>query len=125
MKYAIYKNSSLNEDHYLSDVSSLDWTNTAVNQSINIGPFSITVDLHLNQQSIIDSYFQIKAVVKIPYIGDVVLVDGRIDKNNSKLEATISHLVGAAIIFDTTKLNLSAHLYAFGYSYDIILWQFQ
>lgn len=124
MKYTVYKNSGLSQDHYLDDVSSLDWTNTSVNQSINIGPFSITVDLHLDQHSIIDSYFQVKVVVKIPYIGDVVLIDGRIDKNNPKIDATINHLAGAVVIFDTDELRLYAHLYAFGYSYDIVLWQF-
>ena len=77
--------------------------------------------MHLNQQSIIDSYFQIKVVVKIPYIGDVVLINGRIDKNNPKLEATINHLAGAAVIFDASELKLYAHLYAFWYSYDIVL----
>ncbi|WP_373844595.1 hypothetical protein [Clostridium sp.] len=125
MDYTVSKNvSSLYKEHFLEDISSIDWTSNAVNQSINLGPFRIEADLHIDQECILNSYFDLKVDVQIPFVGTVNLIHGRIDKDNPKLEASFAQLAGAAIIFDINELKLYAHLYAFGYSYDIVIWQF-
>lgn len=124
MDYTVSKNlSGLYKEHFLDDISSIDWTGFPVHQSINIGPFIIEVDLYIDEQNILNSYFELKVDVQIPFVGKVNLIHGRIDKNNPKLEASFGHLAGAAIIFDIDELKLYAHLYAFGYEYDIIIWQ--
>ncbi|AAK76875.1 hypothetical protein BJV85_003793 [Clostridium acetobutylicum] len=126
MEYAISKNvSSLynlaNED-FLEDIYSTNWTSNPVKQSIDIGPFKIEVSFYIDPQTILNSYFQLRVSVQIPFVGSVDIINGRIDKNNTRLEASIDQIVGASIIFDINALKLYAHLVAFGYTYDIILW---
>ncbi len=127
MHYTIEKTSCSNfyTGKFLTDdILDLDWTDSTVNQEINIGPFTIALDLFIDPDNILNSYFAVKVSVNIPFVGKVVLLDGRIDKNNPKLAASIDDIASASIIFDVDKSILYAELVAFGYKYDIILWQF-
>lgn len=110
MNYIVTKNiSSSYADHFLEDISSIDWTSCPVNQAINIGPFKIEIDLHIDQKSILNSYFIMKVDVKVPFVGVVNVIDGRIDKNNTKLETSFGHMAGAAIIFYKNLLVFNFH----------------
>ncbi len=127
MYYTISKKPSSNfyTGKFCTDkILSLDWTDLPANQISSIGPFIVDVDLFIDRKTIINSYFQIKVSLDVFPSQIMVLLHSRVDKNNFKISASIEDIASALIFYDVDKSILYAELEAFGYKYDVILWQF-
>lgn len=110
-------------ENYLDDFKKVNFKLNTVKQDFAIGPFTIHMEVNIDFDNPINSYFDVNASVSIPLIGTVTIVQGRMDKNNTKIEASISSF-GAAVVFDIDTLELYVDLFVLSQKYHISLWKF-
>lgn len=101
----------------LRDLSNLDWKAMSPTGSINLGPFKITYNLHVNWLNLKNSYFEVKIIVMIPLLPDLTIIDSRIDKDHATIGYDDNGFK-ALVKFDLDDLELSVELGAFGHSWE-------
>lgn len=104
------------------DMENFDWQTVPMKGTLNLGPFTVYDELHIDSSNLVDSSFKVKVSANVPYIGNVTLTDGTLDKDHVELGFD-KYGFKVQTLFEVNNLEVIVRLAAYGHMWEHVIWK--